>query len=164
MSSIADILSRPADEFGNDPEIERAWAIKSIEHMTVYFNLISSLPASQLRLSNKDDLILSVFEREFPDFPVDLIPEEALKSDAAKAKWRAFCNQFENEVTDYNLATMLRLDCTGEYSESNTILVTRIQFLAIEIARNRRGLNDAIHKKFGQVTPDESSEPATSSN
>jgi hypothetical protein len=150
MSSIGEIFSSPADEFVNDPEIEHVWAMKAIEHMTVYFNLISSMPASQLRLTSKDDLILGVFEQQFPDFRVDVITEPCLKSDEAKAKWRQFCNQFEHEVDDFNWATMLRLNCAEDYSESNTILVTRIQFLAIEIARNRRGLNDPIHEKFGK--------------
>ena len=51
-------------------------------------------------------------------------------------------------VEDFNFATLLRLDCTGDYSEANTILVTRAQFVAIEIARNREGLNDGLNEKF----------------
>ena len=51
-------------------------------------------------------------------------------------------------VEDFNFATLLRLDCTSDYSEANTILVTRAQFVAIEIARNREGLNDGLNEKF----------------
>ena len=155
MSSIADILSSPADQFGNDPEVERVWAMKSIEHMTIYFNLISSVPASKLRLTPKDDLIYELVEQRFPDFKLDEIGVESLKSEEAKSKWREFCNLFEEEVTDYNWATMLRLNCAQEYTEANTILVTRIQFLAIEIARNRKGLNDVILDKFGKKKPED---------
>lgn len=42
----------------------------------------------------------------------------------------------------------VRIDSSDEYSESNSILVTRIQFLCIEIARNREGHNDNIRNNF----------------
>ena len=48
---------------------------------------------------------------------------------------------FEYHVEDYNFGTLLRLDCKDGYSEANTTLVPRVQFLAIEVARNRQGLN-----------------------
>lgn len=118
--------------------------------MIVYFNLLSSVKTRDLRLTPKDDLIYSTFKEDFPEFSLDKIPEASLKSDEAKAKWREFCNKFTNEVEDFNYATMLRLDSGDEYSEKNTILVTRIQFLAIEIARNREGFNDSILEKFGK--------------
>lgn len=118
--------------------------------MTVYFNILSSVKARDLRLTPKDDLIYSTFKADFPEFKIDQIPEAALKSDEAKAKWREFCNKFANEVEDFNYATMLRLNSDDEYTESNTILVTRIQFLAIEVARNREGYNDSILEKFGK--------------
>jgi len=125
------------------------WASKATEHMIVYFNILSSVKARDLKLTAKDDLIYETFKADFPQFKIDKIPEESLKSDESKVKWREFCNKFEKEVEDFNYATMLRLDCTDDYSEENTILVTRIQFLAIEIARNREGFNDLILEKFG---------------
>lgn len=87
--------------------------------------------------------------------------------------WRSFCNQFEGLVEDFNYGTLLRLDCEGDYTEENSIFgtcaspqvcfervkleklmsatrflfsVTRIQFLAIEIARNREGYNSAVSR------------------
>lgn len=63
-------------------------------------------------------------------------------------KWRPFCEKFKDVVEDYSFGTLLRLDHTGEYSELNSILVTRIQFYAIELSRNREGLNDCIRSKF----------------
>ena len=118
--------------------------------MTIYFNILSSVKAKDLKLTVKDDLIYATFKSEFPDFKIDQISEASLKSEEAKSRWRLFCNKFENEIEDFNYATMLRLDCTDEYCEKNTILVTRIQFLAIEIARNREGFNDLILEKFSK--------------
>ncbi|KTG35962.1 hypothetical protein cypCar_00032622 [Cyprinus carpio] len=60
-------------------------------------------------------------------------------------KWRPFCNQFEGVVEDFNYGTLLRLDCQKDYTEENTVFATRIQFYAIEIARNREGYNDFVH-------------------
>lgn len=107
--------------------------------MTIYFNILLSVKARELKLTAKDDLIYDTFKADFPNFKIDQIEENTLKSNESKIKWREFCNKFENEIEDFNYATMLRLDCTDDYSEANTILVTRIQFLAIEIARNREG-------------------------
>ncbi len=43
-------------------------------------------------------------------------------------------NQYEKLVPDYNFGTILRQDATREYAEDNSILVTRTQFLAIEVS------------------------------
>ena len=122
--------------------------MKAVEHMQIYFNLISALPPKLLRLTPKDDSIYEEFRKEFPDLDIDLIQVDALKSDEAKKKWRPFCNMFEGLVEDFNYATMVRLDSKRDYSEDNSIVVPRIQFLAIEIARNREGLNDDIRFKY----------------
>lgn len=42
----------------------------------------------------------------------------------------------------------MRADASKEFSPDNSIFVFRVQFLAIEIARNREGLNDEVHKKY----------------
>lgn len=59
-----------------------------------------------------------------------------------------FCEKFKNIIEDYSFGTLLRADTKGDYSEANTILVPRVQFYAIEIARNRAGLNNQVKKKF----------------
>lgn len=71
-----------------------------------------------------------------------------MKSEEGKQKWRPFCEQFKGSVEDYSFGTLLRGDCEGDYSEENSILTTRIQFYAIELARNREGLNDGIRSKY----------------
>merc|ERR1739846_62939 len=70
-----------------------------------------------------------------------------LKSDAMKKRWREFCEAHKH-VEDYSFATLLRLDSSGEYDEKNSVIVTKIQFYAIELARNREGHNDKIRGKF----------------
>ncbi|NXB77552.1 PBDC1 protein, partial [Donacobius atricapilla] len=67
-------------------------------------------------------------------------------------KWRPFCLRFEGLVEDFNFGTLLRLDSRREYSEENTIFATRIQFLAVEIARNREGCNDRVYGSAQQET------------
>ncbi|KAG8235018.1 hypothetical protein J437_LFUL015681 [Ladona fulva] len=144
----ASLLSRPAEEFGNDPTVEAMWAMKAMEHAEIYFNILCSVDPKFLKLTPHDQGIYSLFRERFPDFEVSKITEDALKSEEAKTKWRPFCEEFKNVVEDYSFGTLLRLDCEGEYSEENSILVTRIQFYAIELARNKEGKNDVIRKKF----------------
>ncbi|NXA56829.1 PBDC1 protein, partial [Nothocercus julius] len=66
---------------------------------------------------------------------------------------RPFCLRFQGLVEDFNLGTLLRLDCREGYTEENTILATRIQFFAIEIARNREGCNDVVYKRAIKPAP-----------
>ncbi len=38
-------------------------------------------------------------------------------------QWREFCNQFENRVDDWNMASLLRADCSAaDITPDNTIL------------------------------------------
>ncbi|KAL7643613.1 UNVERIFIED_CONTAM: hypothetical protein RMT77_005596 [Armadillidium vulgare] len=137
-----------ADQLGNDPTMEGLWAMKAMEHAEIHFNLLCALDPKLLRLTQKDNLIYEEFKKEFPDFKLKVLEEEELKSPSAKEKWRPFCSKFEKEIEDFSFATLVRLNCEEDYTEENTILVTRIQFFCIEISRNREGLNDSIRNKF----------------
>lgn len=103
-----------------------------------------------------DDMIYADFRESFPDFPVDKVDEELLKSKEAKELWRPWIMKYEKSVNEYNFGTLLRQDHTGDYTQDNTLfgkwnvvvksdgVVTRMQFYAIELARNREGLNRSI--------------------
>ncbi|KAG6380364.1 polysaccharide biosynthesis-domain-containing protein [Boletus reticuloceps] len=88
----------------------------------------------------------------FPEFNAEghekllKLDEDSLKSEEGKKRWRDFINQYETKVKDFNFGSLIRTDATNEYTETNTIFVTRMQFYAIEIARNRLGLNDQAHE------------------
>lgn len=139
-------ISKKAEEYSNDQGVEQIWAFKAFHHAETYMNLISSLDSRLLKLTKNDDDIYKKFQEDFPDMSVDIVKEDQLKSPAAKEKWRPFCNHFKENVDDFNYGTLLRLDCNKDYSEENSILVTRIQFFAIEIARNRQGFNLCMWK------------------
>ncbi|CAI2736970.1 unnamed protein product [Dicrocoelium dendriticum] len=136
--------------YQNDPNIESQWAIRSIEHAKAHLNLVCSVrDPSTLRLTKMDDAIYDEFCSHFPELDVDLICEAKLKSEESKKVWREFCGKFSSQLEDYNFATLFRLDASKGYSEQNTCIVPRVQFLAIEIARNRRGFNKPeILRKF----------------
>jgi hypothetical protein len=52
--------------------------------------------------------------------------------------------RYETKVQDFNFGTLLRNRAMEDYAENNAFFVTRLQFYAIEITRNRFGLN-SIH-------------------
>ncbi|XP_077441513.1 protein PBDC1 isoform X2 [Vanacampus margaritifer] len=143
-SVAARSLSLPAEAYGNDERLEVMWAMKAYNHAEVYFNLISSVDPKFLKLTKMDADIYSTFREAFQDLDVKVLDPDQLKSPEAKERWRPFCNRYEGLVEDFNYGTLLRLDCRKDYSEENTIFATRIQFFAVEIARNREGLNDAV--------------------
>ena len=79
---------------------------------------------------------------------VAVITHDSLKTPEAKEIWRTFCENYKETVEDYNYATLIRLDSALDYSEANSIIVPRVQFLALELARNKEGYNDLIRKNF----------------
>lgn len=140
-------LDMDPSKYGNDAQMEMVWALKAHHHAETYFKLISGIDASRLHLTKFDDDIYRQFKRYFKMLKVDVIKPEDFKSEEAKVKWRPFCNMYEGKIEDYNFGTLLRIDCSKGYDAENTILVTRIQFYAVEIARNRRGLNKHFLEK-----------------
>ncbi|KAM8752336.1 protein PBDC1 [Rhynchonycteris naso] len=145
LMSVAHALSLPADSYGNDPDVEMAWAMRAMQHAEVYYKLISSVDPQFLKLTKMDDQIYYEFRKNFEQLRIDVLDPEELKSVSAKEKWRPFCLKFDGVIEDFNYGTLLRLDCSQGYTEENTIFATRIQFLAIEIARNREGYNKAVY-------------------
>ncbi|CEH18574.1 duf757-domain-containing protein [Ceraceosorus bombacis] len=137
----------------NLPEIEKQMAVKCVEHAQIYWNLLEKMEPKSLRLTKLDDEIYAHLEEAFPDLKeggsgsVAKLDEELMKSPSGKERWREFINKYENKVADYNFGTLIRTDAAEEYTQYNTTFVTRMQFYAYEIARNRRGLNDWVRTK-----------------
>jgi chloramphenicol O-acetyltransferase len=94
-----------------------------------------------------DDVIYADFRKSFPSLDVAMLEEKVIKTEKAKTQWRPFCERYKNEVAEYNFATLVRTDSKAINDPSNMLVVPRIQFLAIEIARNREGHNDWICKE-----------------
>jgi len=133
-------------------EIEKQFAVKAVEQAQTYWNLLEKVAPSELRLTKLDDEIYEDTMKTFPELAendhakLTKIDEDWLKSEDGKKKWRDFINLYEKKIMDYNFGCLIRTDARGEYGETNTMFVTRIQFYAFEIARNRLGLNDKAHE------------------
>eukprot|EP00092_Neocalanus_flemingeri_P037837 GFUD01041187.1.p1 GENE.GFUD01041187.1~~GFUD01041187.1.p1 ORF type:complete len:205 (-),score=73.66 GFUD01041187.1:137-751(-) len=144
------VLGAPSDMVGNDGRVEELWAMKAIEHAEVYFNLLCSVEPARLKLSGSqelDDQIYKDFKESFPDLNIAKLTEEDIKNAEAKVAWREFSNRYKH-VEDFSLGSLVRMDSSKDYSEENTMLSIKIQFFAIEIARNRDGLNDSLRGNF----------------
>ncbi|KAH3680787.1 hypothetical protein WICMUC_000138 [Wickerhamomyces mucosus] len=145
MSSTFD-----AENAENLEDIEKQFAVKAVHQAETYWNLLTFIKGSKLKLTKYDDEIYEQLLQDFPEFK-DLnfakqISEEDMKSKDGKERWRKFCEKFK-QIEDYNFGTLLRNNSNDEYGQLTTIFVVRIQFYAIEIARNRAGLNDWVCKK-----------------
>uniref|UniRef100_A0A7N5K1N4 Polysaccharide biosynthesis domain containing 1 n=1 Tax=Ailuropoda melanoleuca TaxID=9646 RepID=A0A7N5K1N4_AILME len=84
LVSVAHALSLPAESYGNDPDIEMAWAMKAMQHAEVYYKLISSVDPQLLKLTKVDDQIYSEFRENFEKLRIDVLDPEELKSESAK--------------------------------------------------------------------------------
>ncbi|KAL8826728.1 MAG: hypothetical protein Q9170_007292 [Blastenia crenularia] len=136
------------DQAENFEDMEKQFAVKAVQHMTTYWAILEKMKGSQLRLTKIDDEIHEHFQKAFPEFdPTETIDENQMKSKEGKERWREFMMTYEKKIDDYNFGTMLRANPKYEYGEKETIFAMRMQFYAIEIARNRQGLNDWIYEQ-----------------
>ena len=137
-----------AEEADNFEDIEKQFAVKVVQHVETYWSILEKVPGSKLRLTKFDDEIYEHFKKEFPDFDASAtINEDEMKSKEGKERWRNFINTYEKKIDDFNFGTMLRANPKTEYDQEGTIFAVRMQFYAVEIARNRQGLNDWIYEK-----------------
>ncbi|KAL7779515.1 hypothetical protein CFE70_009019 [Pyrenophora teres f. teres 0-1] len=119
-----------------------------VQHMETYWKILEKVPGTKLRLTKIDDEIYEHLKKEFPEFDASAtLNEDEMKSKEGKERWRKFIAEYENKVEDYNFGTMIRANPKEEYNQEGTIFAVRMQFYAIEIARNREGLNDWIYEK-----------------
>jgi hypothetical protein len=136
------------EETENFEDIEKQFAVKVVQHMETYWKILEKVPGSKLRLTKIDDEIYEHLKKDFPEFDASAtLNEDEMKSKEGKERWRKFIAEYEKKVEDYNFGTMLRASPKMEYSQEGTIFAVRMQFYAIEIARNREGLNDWIYEK-----------------
>ncbi|KAF5022573.1 hypothetical protein F66182_5406 [Fusarium sp. NRRL 66182] len=137
-----------AENAENNQDIEKQFAVKVVQHLHTYWSILQRVKGSSLRLTKIDDEIMEHLKEAFPEFdPAATIDEDEMKSKAGKERWRKFMMAYEKRVDDYNFGTMVRNSPKVEYEEDTTIFVPRMQFYALEIARNRAGLNDWIYEK-----------------
>ncbi|KAF9531126.1 DUF757-domain-containing protein [Crepidotus variabilis] len=133
-------------------EIEKQFAVKAVEQAQTYWNLLEKVDPKDLKLTKYDDEIYEHTMKLFPELAepphdkVVKIDEDWMKSDEGKKRWREFMDTYKDKVKDYNFGSLIRTNAEDEYGETNTIFVTRIQFYAFEIARNRLGLNAKAHE------------------
>ncbi|KAF8909750.1 polysaccharide biosynthesis-domain-containing protein [Gymnopilus junonius] len=133
-------------------EIEKQFAVKAVEQAQTYWNLLEKVDPKGLKLTKYDDEIFDHLMRIFPELShppyerLTKLDEDWMKSDEGKKLWRDFMETYKDKVKDYNFGSLIRTDARDEYGETNTIFVTRIQFYAFEIARNRLGLNEKAHQ------------------
>ncbi|KDR76876.1 hypothetical protein GALMADRAFT_245971 [Galerina marginata CBS 339.88] len=133
-------------------EIEKQFAVKAVEQAQTYWNLLEKVDPKDLKLTKIDDEIFEHTMTLFPELnepPYDKlvkIDEDWMKSADGKKRWREFSESYKDKVMEYNFGSLIRTDARDEYGEANTIFVTRIQFYAFEIARNKLGLNEKAHQ------------------
>jgi len=142
---------------GNDLAVEIQWARKAGEHAEAYFSLLQACQdKTKLKLTKYDAQIYAEFRSVFPRpaeegeppapgaLAVDKLDINQMKTAENKKKWRTLIEGYKGLMKEFDLGTILRMDSRQDYNPDNCEVVPRLQFLAIEIARNREGLNDSI--------------------
>ncbi|KUJ18850.1 DUF757-domain-containing protein [Mollisia scopiformis] len=145
--SVAAPANFNAEEADNLEDIEKQFAVKAVQHLTTYWAILEKVRGSSLRLTKMDDDIYEHLKTDFPEFdPAVPLNEDEIKSKTGKERWRKFMMAYEKKIDDYSFGTIVRTSPKTEYDQEGTIFVPRMQFYAIEIARNKNGLNDWIYE------------------
>ncbi|KIY47312.1 DUF757-domain-containing protein [Fistulina hepatica ATCC 64428] len=130
----------------------RRFAVKAVEHAQTYWKLMEVIPPREMKFTQYDDEIFEHLMKDFPEYAeppyekLAKLDEDWMKTKDSKDRWRKFVQAYEKKIKDYNFGCLIRTNAHEEYTERNTIFIVRTQFYAIEIARNRLGLNDHIHE------------------
>jgi len=116
----------------------------------VHFKLITAIKPSLLKLTKFDDEIMEVFRKIMPDLDVTSLEQSIFTADTEN-KWQQFYDHFEGKVDNMKKSSFLRTDCREMLCTENIIMVTRGQWLAIEITRNKEGKNDQFHDQWKEM-------------
>jgi len=140
------LMNATPDQLGNDPSMEIQWAMKAGKHAETYMKMLNlyqqNLP--KLKLTPIDNEIYKHFRDEFPTLDVSTLNVNFQRQETKK--WQLFVQHYsKNEnVNEFAFGTLLRLKASDDYNPDNVIVVTRIIFIAIELARNREKYNEKI--------------------
>jgi len=141
----------------NDPKIEEQGIMEAMgradDHWALLLSKTHHHDTVLTETAEKDAKIYKSFLSNFGSTYKDWIanaPEDVLKNDTQKERWRNFLLAVSKQIGDQNGEhltndlTLFRQDCRKGYTRENTYIVPYAQFLCIEIARNIEGLNDDI--------------------
>lgn len=144
------------DGMENDPEVERNGMKSAAEYSAAHWQHILDIveksstdqPRNYLMEDEAmEDRLYKIFETNFGgSFGVDLYNttwEELHGSDMLLAKWRNVMTPFEGVMLDgaaSNMLTLLRANPLDDCTESSAVIVVpRLQFMMVEVARVRAG-------------------------
>jgi hypothetical protein len=146
-------------EVVNDPGVERVGSAETWRVCEKHWEqLTGTAEPKSLILSEdakQDRHLYHTFRSQF-GLDVSFVSWADLHNEFEMGKWRAVLSACEGRVQWYNMMYLLRADASKSYVEQKDdvgpdghsdglLLVPRIQWLMIEIARNREGLNDGLH-------------------
>merc|ERR1711990_1156557 len=137
MLAGASALQGDAKDYSNTQDVEAAWAARAFQQAEIHMKLLTAVGPERMKFTQIDQELYDSFRENFPDFNIETVDEESMKNKEGKEKWRNWCEQYKERVQDYNFGTLLRLDPADDYTEKNSCFALRVQFLAIEIARNK---------------------------
>jgi hypothetical protein len=130
----------------NDSELEMKGIGLAVEYLEQHWKLLCSCGCStDIVLSSdaeQDAALYRSFRENFPSLNIEDLSVDSMKHERSRTQWRSVLDLWEGRLRDHNMICLLRYDCRSGYDNANTMLVPRAQFLMIEIARNREGLND----------------------
>ncbi|CAG5089709.1 Oidioi.mRNA.OKI2018_I69.PAR.g12318.t1.cds [Oikopleura dioica] len=144
-------LENKIDSLNNDAE----WLPKAFQQAQVHMKLLLSLGPCKIKFSPLDEKIYESFRKAFPDFDISNVDEDLqdeLISGDNKLQWINWMDELKADLKDFDRKSLLRKRPDGDYTSMNTTFCHRAQFLAIEIARNKEGLNQKIADAYKQAT------------
>merc|ERR1712025_968998 len=87
MMAGASALGEDASKYDNTSDVEANWAARAFQQAEVHMKLLLAVGPGRMKFSPLDEELYQSFRKEFPDFDVAKIDEDAMKSKEGKEQW-----------------------------------------------------------------------------
>ncbi|KAJ3366664.1 polysaccharide biosynthesis domain containing protein 1 [Allomyces javanicus] len=126
------------------PPEQLTWAHRAMAFASTHSKRLAKY-GCKTHLTKIDQELAKAVRATFPTIDLLTLDVAQFTDEEVKRKWAALAQQYAASLpNDWRELTLLRIRAAQDYTDTNSFVVTRGQFYAIEAARNVEGVNEAF--------------------
>ncbi|KNE61141.1 hypothetical protein AMAG_06893 [Allomyces macrogynus ATCC 38327] len=133
-----------ATQLQSVPPEQLTWAQRAIAFASTHSKRLAKY-GCKTHLTKIDQELAKAVRATFPTIDLLTLDVAQFTDEEVKRKWAALAQRYAASLpNDWRELTLLRIRAAQDYTDTNSFVVTRGQFYAIEAARNVEGVNEAF--------------------
>ncbi|KAJ3372827.1 polysaccharide biosynthesis domain containing protein 1 [Allomyces arbusculus] len=133
-----------ATQLQSVPPEQLTWAQRAIAFASTHSKRLAKY-GCKTHLTKIDQELAKAVRATFPTLDLLMLDVAQFTDEEVKRKWAALAQRYAASLpNDWRELTLLRIRAAQDYTDTNSFVVTRGQFYAIEAARNVEGVNEAF--------------------